>query len=235
MLGVSELSWERGFVVCESDVADKVESALAEQSVSLRLVSLCGETAFAFAGRCLPSFDSALCFVCAVDGRNSGYSFRSPQTYRPSTLIPKLGLTFGITLGGDHARLLAESPKLATHWDALGPTSEIGSEGEFTAFRWDLDGCKIDHIRASSATHSLKSIQRWLSAHNIPHRVVLFDNGWPEVFGDLPETSDVFTGPATCLSLQWQSSSDEFCCVTANDAEFMVDGDDISDSQLWAL
>lgn len=229
------MSWERGFVVCKDEYAEVVENSLAEQSVCLRLTSLEGETAFAFAGRAIPSIDSNMYFACAVDGRNSSYSHSSLSAFRPLSLIPQLGLTCGITLGKDYARLRDELPNFAAYWDALGPPSDVGRVGDVTGFRWDLDEYDIDDPQVASVTQSLKSLQRLLGEHKIRHRIVLFDNGFPEVFGDLPETSDVFTGPATCLSLRWQSSSDKYNSVTANDAEFMLDGDDVPDSQLWAL
>lgn len=231
------MAWERGFVVCKNDVADAIESELAMQGNSAQLASKRGETAFAFAGRTIPIFnsDSNSYFVCSVDDRNSGYSHSNLKAYRPCHLVPKLGLTFGISLGRRFADLRSELPDLGGPWHALGPESDCGISENLTTFRWDLDDCEFDDPQVRSRSESLKAIHRWLAERSIPHRIVVFDNGWPEVLGELSEAGDVFTGPATCLSLRWQSRSNEYNSVTANDAEFIADGDDVPDSPLWAL
>jgi len=150
-------------------------------------------------------------------------------------LVPKLGLTFGISFVGRFADLLSESPDLNVLWQTLGPESEIGTCGKSTSFRWDLDDWEIDDPRIRSHSESLRAIHQWLKVQRISHRVILFDDGWPDVLGDLPEVGEVFTGPATCLTLRWQSSEGDPSSVVANDAEFMTDGDDIPDSELWAM
>jgi len=228
------MTWERGFVVCHERVAGAIGRQLEAQSVSIRLISRDGETAFAFAGRTLPSFDTDSYFVCAVDGRNSGYSHSSLNAYRPSQLVPKLGLTFGIALAGNFRKLHRKLPDLAGPWRALGPESEREVADGVVTFRWDLDDCEIDDPQLRTHTESLKAIHQLLEERSIPYRVVFFDDGWPVVLGDLPEAGEVFAGPATYLTLRWESKGDPYS-VVANDAEFMVDGDDIPDSELWAL
>jgi hypothetical protein len=183
----------------------------------------------------LPEFDRDGHFVCAVDGRNSGYLHSSIKPYQPSRLVPKLGLTFGITLRNSDASQRDSSPEWAALWHALGPESESGNADGLTAFRWDLDDCGVDDPRICAQTMTLRAIKRWLEDRKIPYRAVLFDIGSPEVSGELPAIDDVFTGPANCLTLSWQARTGEPNSVTANDAEFMVDGDDVPDSELWAL
>lgn len=229
------MTWERGFVVCHDKVADAIGSQLEAQSVSIRLISRDGETAFAFAGRAIPSFDTGSYFVCSVDGRNSGYSHSRLNAYRPSQLVPKLGLTFGIALGRNFLDLHRELPDLAGPWRALGPESQREAADGVVTFRWDLDGCEIDAPQIRTHTESLKAIHQLLEERSIPYRVVVFDDGWPEVLGDLPEGGEVFAGPATFLALRWESKEGDPSSVVANDAEFMVDGDDIPESELWAL
>lgn len=229
------MTWERGFVICQDDVADAIGSQLQTQTVSIRLVSRLGETAFAFAGRAIPTFDLKSHLVCSVDGRNSGYSHSSLKTFRPTHLVPKLGLTFGITLGKTVASRRHESPDLVVPWSALGPESEVGVADDLAAFRWDLDHCEVGDPQLRSHTESLRAIHRSLEERRIPHRIVLFDDGWPDILGELAEAGDVFTGPSTCLTLDWQSQDGDSNTVTANDAEFIADGDEIPDSQRWAL
>ena len=229
------MAWERGFVVCDSKVSDRIGSQLEAQSVHVKLVSRGGETAFVFAGRVTPVFDTDSCFVCSVDGQNSGYSHSKMIAYRPYHLVPKLGLTFGITLERSFADQHGGATDLAALWLTLGPESECEIAEGLTTFRWDLDDCELEDPQVQSRTESLKAISRWLEDRRIPHRIVLFDKGWPEVLGDLPEVDDVFAGPATCLTLQWQSQEGDTSSVVANDAEFMADGDDIPNSPLWAL
>jgi len=229
------MGWIRGFVVCKDEVAEAVESALAAQSVSNRLVSRGGESAFAFAGRVFPEFDLGGVLVCTVDGRSSGYSHSRLTSYRPSRLIPKLGLTFGITLRASDADQSVHSSGLTAIWRRLGPESESGSADGLTAFRWDLDDCEIDDPQIPAQAQGLKAIQCWLEERNIPYRVVLFDQGYPGDFGDLPQIDDIFIGPATCLTLSWKTATGEPNSVTANDAEFMIDGDGVPDSELWTL
>jgi len=233
--GAGIVAWNRGFVVCKNEIADAIEIALAAQCVVARLTTLGGETAFAFAGRSVPTFDADGCFLCAVDGRNSGYSHSRTTPFHPSRLIPKLGLTFGITLRTRDADLRCSSPELAALWRALDPESESSSADGLTAFRWDLDGCRLDDPRIAAHTLTLRAIQRWLDDQKIPNRTAFFDEGWPEVSGELPAMDDVFTGPATCLTLEWISRAGDLESVTANDAEFVVDGDGLPDSELWAL
>lgn len=229
------MGWNRGFVVCKDDIVQAIEIALVSQCVGARLISLEGESAFAFASRAFPEFDGEGYFVCAVDGRNSGYLHSSLKPYQPSSLVPKLGLTFGITLRTADTPQCVSTPELAALWRALGPESESSSADGLTAFRWDLDGCRLDDPRISVHTLTLRAIQRWLEDRKIPYRSVLFDKGSPEVAGELPAIEDVFIGPATCLRLSWESRTGEPNSLTANDAEFMVDGDEVPDSELWAL
>lgn len=231
------MSWNRGFVICKDEIAEAIESELASQNVIARLTSLGGETAFAFAGGALPEFDGEGYFACAVDGRNSDYLHSSLKPYRSSRLVPKLGLTFGITLRNADASQRDSSPEWAALWRALGSESESGSADGLTAFRWDLDDCGIDDPRICAQTMVFRTIQRQLEDRKIPYRMILFDEGTVEVAGDLPlaDVDDVFTGPATCLTLAWHSRTGEPNSVTANDTEFMADGDDAPDSELWAL
>ena len=144
-------------------------------------------------------------------------------------------MTFGITLSRRFADQHSKTPAIATPWLALGPESERGISEGLATFRWDLDDCEFDDPQVRSHTESLKAIHRWLAERSISHRIVVFDNGWPEVLGELSEAGDVFTGPATYLKLRWQSPEGGASSVTANDGEFMADGDDIPDSPLWAL
>ena len=229
------MTWERGFVICQDDVADAIEGQLQTQTVSVRLASRLGETAFAFASRAIPTLDSESYFLCSVDGQNSGYSVRNLKAYRPSHLVPKLRLTFGITLEKSVAARRRDSPDLLVPWIALGPESEFGTIDDLAIFRWDLDDCEIDDPQIRSHAGSLRAIHRSLEERSTPHRIVLFDDGWPDVLGELDEAGDVFTGPATFLTLGWQSQDGDSSTLTANDAEFMADGDEIPDSQLWAL
>jgi hypothetical protein len=138
-------------------------------------------------------------------------------------------------LGKNVAARRRKSPDLFVPWIALGPESEFGTIANLAIFRWDLDECEIDDPQLRSHTESLRAIHRSLEERSIPHRIVPFDDGWPDVLGELAEAGDVFTGPSTCLTLGWQSQEGDSNTVTANDAEFMADGDEIPDSQLWAL
>lgn len=229
------MTWERGFVICRDDVADAIEGQLQTQTISVRLASRLGETAFAFSSRAIPTLDSESYFLCSVDGSNSGYSVRNLKAYRPSHLVPKLGLTFGITLGKSVAARRLKSPDLFVPWNSLGPETEFEAADDLAIFRWDLEECEIDDPQLRSRAESLRAIHRSLEERNAPHRIVLFDDGWPDVLGELAEAGDVFTGPSTCLTLGWQSQDGDSNTVTANDAEFIADGDEIPDSQLWVL
>lgn len=228
------MGWHRGVCVCTEDVAEKVEKWLSGQGSVCRLGSSNGEVGFAFSGRDAPDLDDledsddGAC-IAAISDSGPQYIWSQQNGFDPKFFVPVLSLTVGLSL--DNIKAVEDSPFLHSMLAALREPAESRVDGERADFRWDIEA------PCGDSTHQifnkkLAGLARQLEESGIAYRATIFDRGWGTELGDLDESTDPFTGPAACISIDW-SDADGRHSVAATDCEFNLDWDEAPESAVW--
>lgn len=225
------MSWLQGFVICDVSVAGSVESTLARDYKSCRLVSKNSEVAYAFGGRSVPEFDedsegSAGAF--ALDTRNGGYVVGH---YLPSFFVLEMGTTSWLVLPREVEEKLQASPLLRSMLLALGKPSEQDSSQNLIRRRWD-DLQSIGSRRFGVESQKLALLERRLDTQGLCYGISYCCNGYVQQSGEVtgyegePLCGDAF------ISLQWTDPSGTSSVSANSGGEFDTESSDVPEFTL---
>jgi hypothetical protein len=223
------MALHRGFVICPDSELAAVCALLETQANVCCLTTQNVETAFAFTSRIIPDLGQHQALVMGVDHEFANYFLITYGDYLPTYMAPRLELTFGMVVSRDCYALL--SKELRGHIKQMGPASDHGEENGLVASRWDLE-FGIDDPKLKRIINGLNEIESALVQAEEPYRIATFDSWYGEVRGDLGEAANVLGEPVATVVIEWLGRSGDSNRVTANDSEFVVEADDLSDSEL---
>lgn len=224
------MTWHRGFVVCPDHTSAQIFGSLKKQSNVGRLVSVDGETAFAFTSRDIPALEQYAALVIGVD-HGATHSFREAHGgFSPLHLVPRLGLTLGLVV--ERGSIAMKSKDVRRQLKQLGRPSDQGKEDGLLVFRWDLE-FRFDDPGIQSVITSFDEIERALIQAHDPYRIATFDGWYGAVRGDLGVVGDVWGDPIAIVVIKWPGQSGDINEIAANDSEFAINGDDVPDLELF--
>lgn len=224
------MTWHRGFVVCPDHSSAHILKFLEKESNVGRMVAINGETAFAFTGRDVPDLEQYAAMVIGVDHGATNYFNEMRGEFSPQHLVPRLGLTVGLVVERDSIAM--KSNEVRKHLKQLGRPSDDGKEDGLVGFRWDLE-FKFGDRGIHAAIRSLNEIEEALIQAHEPYRIATFEGRFGIVHGDLGEVGDVCGDPMAIVVIKWLGQTGDINEVAANDSEFVVNGDDVPELELF--
>ena len=230
------MAWHRGFVVCSDQVAQAVESAMADY-FRYRLVSQSGETAFAFAGRWPPDLGDEIrnqTGIAAIVDGSSDFFWQPPEVSQSKLLVPTLELTVGLTMQAPDTEILETSALLKSLLTAMGEPSERGGDDQLVGYRWDVSR-PIGDSDLAIVSKRLKAIEKQLDKLEISYRIAVYDGLTGDVHGELDQSDVTYCGPDASITLKWSGASGANS-VLVNNEGFDIHGEDIRDrdAELWS-
>lgn len=232
------MGWSRGFVICPKVDAHGVEKGLDEAGLWCRFLEKEGKYAYAFAGRGYPEVRDQRSCIVTINARSIDYSWESTQNYRPRSLIPTLGATIGFAIHSNDAKTVHSARELRRAWRTLGPCSETEDNGKLVYFRWDIE-CSMFASKIETSGAALVQIGTYLGTNGIEYNLRAFQGGNEISECDIDTNEDDeremdereiegseslrYYGAAAWLDIRWHLDDGSDVCVTANEAEFIVD------------
>lgn len=223
--------WHRGFIVCPEGEGASLRESLSD-GFYCELGSYQGETAFAFSRRDIPDLGERDAYVVAIN--DGDYTIVQGRFFFLTSIKPVLEITAGMVLRLEDKDRIDASPLLRALIAALGAPAETGGTEEFVCYRWDV-ASPIDQTKVVEVfCKKLGAVRKQLDQQGIPYRITTFNGGSASAEGELEEVddADVYGGPSVSAWLKWEGPSG-VNRVTANEGDWICDGDDIPDSDVW--
>lgn len=223
------MTWHRGFVICSSSDAAEIRRLIEGQAQVSLLADIGGESAFAFSSRIVPELGQHPALLIGVEDGVAAYSLETCQRFCPTGFVLRLGLTFGLVVARDCAA--TQSAELQGQVAKLGQPSDQGEEDGLIGLRWDLE-CGIGDPAIQAFSRSLNEIESVLTQAGERYRIATFEGWNGQVRGGLDEVADVWGSPIVIAVIEWPGAYGDTNRVTANDSEFVVESDELADSDL---